>query len=480
MRLTRKFIVLSLVLAITLLFSVIVVGYASDGANYVFMFIGDGMANPQISAAEAFLAEQAGEIGQEELSFTTFSAQGMQTTYAADRFITGSAPAATSMASGVKTNIGYVGVNPQGKSCKTIAEIARDQGMKVGIVSSVTVDHATPAAYYAHVSDRGQYYEIGQQMAKSGFNYIGGGKPRTYLTPEGQPTIPEIMEDSGWTTINVDENHEQFKTVKSNPIFAYQSGFASGAFEYAIDRKYSKKGELTLADFTRKGIEILDNPNGFFMMVEGGKIDWAGHANDAVSNIHDTLAFDNAIKEALKFYARHPEETLIVVTGDHECGGLTLGWAGTGYQSAFEVFARQKISFEWFNKNVLKPYKESHNAEEAKLSDLKDEIEKYFGLTDWSDREKSRLEQAFERSMQGEKERPKNEQTYLLYGSYEPLTVTITHLVNNRAGVSWTSYSHTGVPVPVYAKGANQECFNGYYDNTDIYHKLIEATKIEE
>lgn len=479
MKFTKRLVLFTSVMMIGLLLSTAVVAFADDGAKYVFMFIGDGMASSQIGAAEAFLAEQAGEIGHKELSFTTFPAQGMQTTYAADRFITGSAPAATAMASGVKTNIGYVGVDIQGESRKTIAEMARDQGMKVGIVSSVTVDHATPAAYYAHVSDRGQYYEIGQQMANSDFDYIGGGKPRTYLTPEGKATIPEIMENSGWTTINVDENREQFENVKSTPIFAYQAGFASGALEYAIDRKYSQNNELSLADFTRKGIEVLDNPNGFFMMVEGGKIDWAGHANDAAANIHDTLAFDSSIKEALEFYAKHPQETLILVTGDHECGGLTLGWAGTGYQSAFKVFARQKVSYEWFNKNVVNPYKESHSVEEASLSDLKDEIEKYFGLTNWSEREKLSLEQAFKRSMQGEKERSKSEQSYLLYGGYEPLTVTITHLIDNRAGVSWTSYSHTGVPVPVFAKGVNQEFFNGYYDNTDIYHKLIESTKIE-
>ncbi|RAK11733.1 alkaline phosphatase [Halanaerobium saccharolyticum] len=388
------------------------------------------------------------------------------------------AAAATSMSSGIKTNIGYVGVNSESKAVKTIAELAKENGKKVGIVSSVTIDHATPASYYAHIPDRGEYYKIGQQMADSGFDYIAGGKPRVDKTPEGQLTIPELMMEKGWLTINADKDPAQFLSLKkgeSKPVFAYQAGFASGAFEYEIDRQ---EDDLDLADFTRKGIEVLDNANGFFMMVEGGKIDWAGHANDAVTNIYDTIAFDKAILEAVKFYNQHPDETLIVVTGDHECGGLTLGWSGTGYDSAFEIFSGQTVSFEWFDHNVLKPYKNTVDQATADIADLETEIEKYFGLSNFSEREQELLERAFVRTIEEEKERSDDEESYILYGGYEPLTVTLTHILNNRAGLSWTSYSHTGVPAPIYAQGKNHELFNGYYDNIDIYHKLVQAANL--
>jgi len=451
--------------------------FAADSAKYVFLFIGDGMANPQISAAEAYLGEvKTEEVDIEQLSFTQFPAQGMTTTYAADRYITGSAASATAMASGQKTNIGVVGMDP-GKTVKltTLAEMAKEAGMKVGIVSSVDIDHATPAAFYAHVPARGQYYEIGLQMANSGFDYFGGGRVRLSKTPEGKPTVLEVMENKGWKLV---EDRKEFLSLQKDgsQVYAYNYGFASDALKYAID---SEKDDIALSEFTEKGIELLDNPDGFFMMVEGGKIDWAGHANDAGANIRDTLEFDKAVSKAIEFYKEHPDETLIVATGDHECGGLTLGFAGTSYKSAFKTLANQKVSYEWFNEYVLDPYKESVDPEEAKLDDLKDEIAEYFGLTDWSPREAKLLQDAFARTMAGDKERPQDEFTWLLYGYYEPLTVTITHLLNERAGLAWTSYSHTGIPVPTFARGVGQELFNGYYDNTDIFHKIVEAANLK-
>ncbi len=471
---------LSIFLVIVLLLTFSVAIYASDGAKYVFMFIGDGMANAQITAAEAFKAHTAGKLGQDQLNFTKFPANGMQKTYANNRFITGSAAAATALACGVKTNIGYLGLNPNEQPVKSIATLAKEAGMKVGIVSSVTIDHATPAGYYAQVPDRGMYYEIGQFMADSGFDYFGGGMPRIDKTPEGKPSTFERMETAGYTVINADEDPEAFAELKSGPAFVYQGSFTSPAgpaFKYCID---STEEDFSLADFTEKGIELLENPDGFFMMIESGKIDWAGHANDAVANIHDTLGLDKAVGKALEFYEKYPDETLIVVTGDHECGGLTIGWAGTEYESGFEVLTKQKHSYEFFDVNVIDPYREKTDLEEADLGDLKNDIEEYFGLTDWTERETEKLEKAFERTMKGEilpeSAPPGQLEPYLEYGFFEPLSVTITHLVNQRAGLSWTSFSHTGVPVPVYAKGANSEIFNGFYENTDIFKKLVEAT----
>jgi alkaline phosphatase len=136
-------------------------------AKYVFLFIGDGMGIPQRAAAAQFATRQ--------LTIDTLKAQGVTTTHAADRFITGSAASATAMASGTKTNIGMIGMAPDQRHVKTLAEIAKEQGKKVGIVSSVSIDHATPAAFYAHVKSRNQYYDIDVALAESGFDFFGGG-----------------------------------------------------------------------------------------------------------------------------------------------------------------------------------------------------------------------------------------------------------------------------------------------------------------
>jgi len=252
----------------------------------------------------------------------------------------------------------------------------------------------------------------------------------------------------------------------------------SMAMPYEIDRD---SRDLSLADYVSKGIEFLDNPRGFFFAVEGGKIDWACHANDAAASINDTLALDRAITRAVEFQKKHPEETLIIVTGDHETGGMSIGFAGTQYSTFFEKVFLQQGSYVAFNDNVLTPYKKQNTLATAKLNDLLPTIKDFFGIDyeKLDDASKEMLQRSFVRSMKGEVERAPQESVYQLYGGYEPLTVTLTHLANQAAGIGWTTYSHTGVPVPVYALGSNQVLFNGYYDNTDLFYKMATAMGIK-
>jgi alkaline phosphatase len=245
--------------------------------------------------------------------------------------------------------------------------------------------------------------------------------------------------------------------------------------------------DITLPQFTAKAIELLNNPNGFFLMVEGGKIDWACHANDAAASIHNTLAFDEAVKVAIAFADQHPEDTLIVVTGDHECGGLTLGFAGTKYQSYFDILKHQNVSFQKFSDDVLAAYKKECTGK-CSFDDIKKMINDHFGLKFEGDGnadplvlkpyEIEMLREAYFKSMLGEKVRSVDHTTNLLYGGYEPLTVAVTHLLNNKAGLGWTSYKHTGVPVTTSAMGKGAEIFNGYYDNTDVALKIMSVMGI--
>ncbi|MCF7943725.1 MAG: alkaline phosphatase [Spirochaetia bacterium] len=439
-------------------------------AKYVFLFIGDGMAMPQINAAEAYLNAKAQTApGVAKLGFTQFPSQGLTTTYDAGSFITDSASAGTAIATGNKTLSGVINMDvTKTEKFTTIAELAKEGGRKVGIISSVNLDHATPACFYAKQASRNSYYDINMQLARSNFDYFAGGMVRIDKTPEGEKNAHEVMKDNGWI---IASNRDEFSALapSDRQVYAYYStSFTRNSLDYALDME---EDDITLAEFTRKGIELLDNEDGFFIMVEGGKIDWACHANDAAASISNTLAFDNAVDEAIEFYARHPKETLIVVTGDHETGGLTLGFAGTKYDSAFKEIDKQKMSYEAFNAFVLGPYKKAH-ADSGNFEDIRPEIEEYFGLTELTEYEEEMLVDAFHRSMKGEEVISSRTQDYLLYGGYEPLTVTLTHLLNQRAGLGWTSYSHTGVPVQTFALGEGHELFNGYYDNTDIFKKM--------
>jgi len=437
-------------------------------AKYVFLFIGDGMAIPQINAAEAYLAAGETAPGVRQLSFTRFPAGGLTTTYAADAYITDSASAGTAIACGYKTDSGVISMDSsRTQSFPTIAEMAKAAGMKVGIVSSVNLDHATPAVFYAHNASRNNYYELNMTMANSDFDYFAGGMVRTSKTPKGEKSAHDVMAERGFTMVSDRASLEALKPG-AGQVYAYNTGFAAEALDYVMDMD---ENDITLAEFTRKGIELLENDRGFFMMVEGGKIDWACHANDAAASIHNTIAFDKAVQEAEAFARKHPGETLIIVTGDHETGGLALGFAGTQYESAFSEISKQKMSFEAFDAFVLKPYREAH-PEGGSFQDMIPVMEETFGLTGLSDLETRQLKEAFRQSMMNRQERASDDQAFLLYGGYEPFSVTLTHILNQRAGLAWTSYAHTGVPVQTFALGAGQEQFNGYYDNTDIFRKM--------
>ena len=176
---------------------------------------------------------------------------------------------------------------------------------------------------------------------------------------------------------------------------------------------------------------------------------------------------------------------MIVVTADHECGGQTIGFAGTVYDTFFEVLAKQQYSYEVFDEYYVAPYKENHNPAPADIdADMWALILEMFGLDgtgatagesdDLTEYDKERLEAAFDKTMSGESVNLEEEDS-LLYGYYEPLTVTLTHILNQKAGIAWTSYSHTGVPVPVLAIGNSSTLFDGFYDNTDIAKKIAEA-----
>jgi len=472
------------------------------GAKYVFLFIGDGMSLSSIHATEVYLhdVKGSGKPGAERISFTKFPVVGLQTTFDAGRYITDSASAITAMMSGQKTLDGVLNMDP-GKTEKftTFAEEAQKAGMKIGDLSTVSLDHATPAGLYAHNPSRNNYYDIALELAKSGFSYFAGGGFRQPTGKEkDKESIFDILKKEGYTVIQSRSDFEKLTTPAEKVVVINPVLDAEAAMPYAIDRGAE---EFSLAELTRKGIELLDNPNGFFMHVEGGKIDWACHANDLRTAMGDILDFEQAVTEAVKFYEKHPEETLIVVTADHGNGGLSMGYTLTGHNLYPRRLDHQKVSYEVFEKKV-KEYAEKTPAEKQSLQDFWPVIQEHFGLL-WlsaeerakleetakenaevreklamalSDYERERLEKAFAASMavlRGEK--LEGDEAKVLYGGYDPLTVTLTHILDAKAGFAWTTFSHTAEPTPVFALGVKAELFDGYYDNTEIYRKFKEA-----
>ncbi len=315
---------------------------ADSGARYVFLFIGDGMGLAQVELGRALLAPG------DSLSFPSFPVTGMISTSAADRYITDSAAAGTALATGYATSVGTVSMAANHRdTLKTIVEMAEGDGRRTGVVSSVGIDNATPACFYAHEPLRGSLYAIALQMASSGVDYFGGGRPEGNFPHKrsravvDRGDIDSLMQLSGYSVV---KNSASLRAVMpGTPCIASGPSDMFGALPFDMDRP-ARDADLAL--FAREGIRLLDNSKGFFMMVEGGKIDWACHANDAAAAGRDVAAFDRAIREAVAFYHRHPEETLIVVTADHECGGLSLGNRDGAYDSRLELLHYQTISME--------------------------------------------------------------------------------------------------------------------------------------
>jgi alkaline phosphatase len=373
--------------------------------------------------------------------------------------ITDSAAAGTALATGRKTINGAVATNPKtGEKFSSVAAAAREKGMRVGIVTSAFLQDATPAAFYGHAAKRTDHYNLGVQLAESGFEYFGGGG---FINPKGKnKKSRDLYETAAANDYAISPRLDNFLSEKVISPHPKSSG---GYMPWVIDKAEGP----SLADFVSYGVKRLyGGGGGFFIMAEGGKIDLACHANDAAASVHETLAFDEAVSKALEFYETRPDETLIIVTSDHETGGMTLDSAKATPGAVYGALSVRQGSYAKFERKIS-PLKG------AKIGDYIAMAQKFFGpgVTQAPD-----VERAFRLSMTAENKREEMEPRYKkLYGPYDPFTMACVKRADARAGIAWTTYYHTGKDVPVSAVGAGAELFSGEYENTGIYDRIIAA-----
>ncbi len=437
-------------------FLALFVALAAFAANpkYVFLFIGDGMSVPQRMLAEEF----SKQIGRGPLTLNSFPMNALTRTCSANALITDSAAAATAIACGEKTKNGQLGVTADKsqnlESCALVAH--RDGGKKVGIITSVTINHATPAGFYAHQPSRGLLYRIGLDLIASDFEYFGGGgfsgQHDKKDDEQYKGNLYDLAAEAGYTVVRDRESLLALPADTPKALALYRED----SLPFAID---ADPNQPSLAQFVAKGIEVLSNdaPNGFFIMTEGGAIDYRGHANDAAGNLREVLAFDDAVKVAYDFYLQHPEETLIVTTGDHETGGMTIGFAGAGYGLNLMVLGEQKCTPESFQKKYQKA-KEANPA--LTFDEFKPVFTEFFGFRFDGDEknvmfvkpnELQDLQQAFDNGKVGQ---------------------ACKLLLQSKAGIGWSSGNHTALPVYTTAIGCGAELFSGIIENTDIAKKM--------
>ena len=431
--------------------------------KYVFVFIGDGMSTPQRLMAEDF----SKRTGRGELAMNHLARRTETATKSANKVVTDSAAAATAIACGEKTDNGMLGMRPDGTRIESVAAVAKKAGRKVGIVTTVTIVHATPAGFYAHNRSRGDSRAIAMDLVKSGFDYFAGGGIGGWTQPkggyfdtngnfvkleEGSEAVPGIDPYSLWQTNGytfVKDDLAAFKALKpGRPVWCV---FGESGMDYALDRDGSQP---TLAEIVEKGIELLDGPDGFFLMCEGGKVDYAGHANDAGGSVAEQLSLDDAVKVATRFAKAHPGETLIVTTGDHETGGLIRGITGAGAAFDPALLKHQRCTASKFS-SILKNAQEQNAA--FSFDDAMALVRENFGLggpVPLTDADRDELKKAFEQKKPAE------------------FAGAAKRILSAHAGLAWKSGGHTALPTMTTAEGPGSEILEGMTDNTEIGVRL--------
>lgn len=431
---------------------------AQEAPRYVFYFIGDGLGMQPLMTAQAYNRD----ILQNEkpLLMLQFPVASWAMTYSANSPITDSAAAGTALATGVKTKNSMVGVTPDTVPVNSVARELKDAGYGVGIITSVYADDATPSAYYAHVAARSMYYDIDIDAVNSGYDFIGGAGMKGLVDKDGNPTdIAALMAQRG---IQLVRGRDGIREINSDMVVLLSDeGMPDYNIGYTID---SIPTALTLPLITETCLAHLEkySPERFFMMVEGGNIDHALHGNDAGTAIIEILNFNDALKVAYDFYLQHPDETLILVSADHDTGGMSHVKNGLG---VYKYVKKSKEEFSNYCKGILR------SRMIYTWDDMKQYLTENFGLFNHievspeTEKElKARFDETFEQRNSADQE--------TLYASFNGFAVAVFDIINNAAGTIFTTTGHSGNPVPVFAVGVGSDRFTGVNNNIDLPAKL--------
>lgn len=444
--------------------------------KYVFYFISDGTGMNPVLATEMMRSELKGEIGRTPLWMTQSPVVGVASTYSASSRVTDSAASGTALATGVKTYNAAMGVYPDSITpAISIAQMAHDKGFVVGIGSTCPVNHATPGAQYAHVRDRNMYYEIARQMGQTGFEFFGGGSvnlEKGHNTKEVRDSIYNAMRELGYTLCFTLDDYER-EGRKADKILMLQGDVPDPySIPFWIDRK---PGQVTIVDQFKAELELLyrkaqEKNTGFYLFNEtGGKVDFACHSNDAACAFQEILAADSCFRLALDFYEQHPDETLILLTSDHDTGGMSLGRDGI-YSTNFQSLQYQTCSIDEANRHMYAAAEKEGGIMKMSWETAKAQLAEDFGLwtkTPVRESEEAHLKALFDKTQNGDAG-----DTKTLYSSSKAFMTAALQLVQKKALVGWTSGGHTSNLVPVYAVGVGSEEFKGHNDNAEIPMKI--------
>lgn len=325
-----------------LLFLLLSFTVSGKAPKYVFYFIGDGMGFNHITATSLYQSADVSDL-TDKLLFPHFPVTGIVKTRSASHYITDSSAGGTALASGYKANNKAVGLNAKNEPVYSIIHKAKTNKWMTGVITSTSVDDATPSSFYAHADSRGMYYEIGVQAAKSAVNFLGGAGFKSYTNPQNpnDPHLLDVLSANGYEVYKGLNQYKNEKKYNQPVVLIPDRSYPGTALPYAIDRSPE---DLTLEQLTTSAIDYFktNKASRFMLVVEGGRIDHGSHPNDGATVIKEMIDMDKCIQLAYDFYLQHPKETLIILTSDHETGGLALGTVGSNLH--LQSLDKQKAS----------------------------------------------------------------------------------------------------------------------------------------
>ena len=444
----------------------LVLGTLSAEPKYIFFFIGDGMGMGHVMSAQTY--NRTVLKNEKPLVMMQFPVASQAMTYSATGPVTDSAAAGTALSTGNKTLNGMLGMLPDSTHVTSIAKYLQDRGYGIGITTSVPLDDATPGAFYAHVPYRKHFDNIIKDMANSDYEFFAGGHVHA-----SKADATKALTDAGYKVAYGLDEYAKLGDARKKVLFPTE-GDGAAQVGYTID---SIPGALTLPQITKAAIDHMYkvSPEKFFLMVEGGNIDWAAHSNDGGAVVKEVLNFDQSLKMAYDFYLEHPYETLIVVTADHDTGGMTVGvrrgpkvvdFSNIDYQrSSKDVFS------DWCRTFIKGDKKITWKEMRAKL------VEKYGLFTDIQ--VDKRVEKEIEKEFNEVFIKHKNKENQTLYNVFNGFVEIIYRTLDRKNGFGWTTNGHTGNPVPVYAIGEGSELFRSINNNIEIPAKMAQAVGFE-
>lgn len=448
----------------TVLTGLCVLGVSAE-VKYVFYLIGDGMGMGHVNAAQYYNRIVRG--ADEPLLMMQFPVASQAWTYSASAPVTDSAAAGTALSTGYKTKNNMLGLAPDSvEHYVSIARDLKDAGWGVGVLTSVAPDDATPAAFYAHQPARWMYYEIDKEAVASGYDFLGGASLRGVADKEGKPNeVPAMIKDAGIEiAYGTEVGSELAGKVDRLWVLSPENVWGNGNnIGYTID---SIPGAMNLPSLTKVALDHVSakSPDKFFMMIEGGNIDHAAHANDPGGVIKEVLNFQDVIRVAYDFYLAHPEETLIVITADHDTGGMAIGHPDHYGYVDLALVDTQRISKDRLADYCRDIVKDGKTISWDEMRDLLQSKLGFWTAVPLTEEQTNRLRAAFDRTFLA---RESNDEKGL-YNTFSEFVIEAFRIYNYWVGTDFISHNHTANPVPVFAIGNGSEKFTHVVNNTDI------------